>query len=171
MHWKLHKYKKLAKGFRGRAKNVKRIMVPKVEKAQARAYHGRKLRPRELKKEWIMTINAAVREHNLTYSQFIWALNRSNMELNRMILADLAVNEPYSFKCIVDEIKLQSGFEGVNTQEFSLFDALGQGHLVYGKVKGEQDAPKFSKYTLDYIQVRKDIPQQEQDKVVFLKDE
>ena len=162
MHWKLHKYKKLAKGFRGRAKNVKRIMIPKVEKAQARAYHGRKLRPRELKKEWIMTINAAVREHNISYSQFIWALNRSNMEINRMILAEMAINEPFTFKCIVDEIKLQSGLEGLKLNNFSMFDALGQGHLVYGKIKEGKEAPQFSNYTLDYIQVRTDISEEEQ---------
>jgi large subunit ribosomal protein L20 len=96
------KYFKLAKGYYGRAKNCFRITVPKVEKSLARAYVGRKLRPRILRKNWIMSISAATRDLNLPYSLYINSLNNSNINLNRKILADLAMNEPYSFKAVFD---------------------------------------------------------------------
>jgi len=102
------KYFKLAKGFYGRAKNCIKLTIPKVEKGLQKAYVGRKLRPRTLRREWIMTISAASRDLNLPYSRFINSLNNSNIDLNRKILADLAKNEPYSFKAIFDEIMVQT---------------------------------------------------------------
>jgi large subunit ribosomal protein L20 len=86
------KYFKLAKGFYGRAKNCLRITIPKVEKSLQKAYIGRKLRKRTLRRNWIQQINAAARDLNINYSRFICGLNRSNIELDRKILADLAQN-------------------------------------------------------------------------------
>ena len=62
------------------------------------------MKRRNLRKQWITTISAAVNEHGMNYSRFIMCLNRSNINLDRKILAELAVNEPYSFKSVLDEI-------------------------------------------------------------------
>ena len=115
-----------------------------------------------------MAINSAAREHNLSYSKMIWALNRSNLECNRLILADMAVNEPYTFKAILDELKLQTGVEPLQREEFSIYDALGQGHLVYGEVKEEEEGPKFSSYTTGYITHAYGVPKEEQKEIVFI---
>lgn len=104
--WSKKKYLKLAKGFYGRAKNCMRVMTHKVEKAQIYKYTARRLRRRNVRRDWIRSISAATREHNVNYSNFTYGLVRSNIELDRKILADLAVNEPYSFKVVVDEVKL-----------------------------------------------------------------
>jgi len=101
------KYFKLAKGFFGRSKNCLRVTIPRVEKSLQKAYIGRKLRPRTLRKNWIMAISAASRDLNLPYSRFINHLNNSTIQLNRKILSDMAVNEPYSFKAVFDEITFQ----------------------------------------------------------------
>jgi|TARA_B110000503_G_C6931378_1_gene322965 large subunit ribosomal protein L20 len=95
---------KLAKGFRGRAKNCFRIAVAKVEKALSYAYRDRRVRKRDFRALWIQRINAAVREHGLTYSTFINGLNLANIDLDRKVLADLAVREPESFKNVVDQV-------------------------------------------------------------------
>ena len=101
------KYMKLAEGFYGRAKNCLRITIPRVEKSLVKAYIGRKLRRRTVRREWIATINSATRDLDMKYSHFICGLNRSNIKLDRKILADLAKYEPYSFKAVVDEVKVQ----------------------------------------------------------------
>lgn len=101
------KYMKLAEGFYGRAKNCLRITIPRVEKSLARAYVGRKLRRRNVRREWISTINAATKDLDMKYSHFMCGLTRSNIQLDRKILADLAKYEPYSFKAVVDEVKVQ----------------------------------------------------------------
>lgn len=102
------KYFKLAKGFFRRNKNCLRITIPRVEKSLQKAYIGRKLRPRNLRRNWIQNINAAARDLHINYSQLICGLNRSNLVLDRKILSELAQYEPYSFKAIVDEIKVQN---------------------------------------------------------------
>ena len=96
---------KLAKGFRGRAKNCFRVAVQKVEKALQYAYRDRKARKRDLRALWIQRINAAVRIHNLTYSQFIDALTKADILIDRKILADMAVHNPDHFKIIVEKAK------------------------------------------------------------------
>ena len=96
------KYFQLAKGFYGRSKNCLRITIPRVQKSLQKAYIGRKLRPRILRRNWIQTINTAARDLNINYSTLVCVLNRSNIELDRKILADLAQNEPFSFKSIVN---------------------------------------------------------------------
>lgn len=100
---------KLAKGYYGRGKNCITVAAPRVDKALQYAYIERKLKKRDMRKSWIISINAAVREHNLPYSRFIYGLNHSNIQLDRKILSELCKNEPFSFKALVDEVKLQSG--------------------------------------------------------------
>ena len=105
-------YKKifrLAKGFYGKGKNCISVAAPRVDRALQMAYRERKLKKRDMRKSWILSINAAVRDHNINYSRFIYGLNHSNINLDRKILCDLAINEPYSFKAIIDEVKLQAG--------------------------------------------------------------
>ncbi|EAR92218.1 50S ribosomal protein L20 (macronuclear) [Tetrahymena thermophila SB210] len=102
------KYRKLARGFFGRNKNCLRTMAPRVDKALRYSFRDRRARRRIYRKEWIQTINAAVREHNTPYNRFIWALNQSNIILDRKILSNLAINEPFSFKAVLDEVRIQA---------------------------------------------------------------
>ena len=96
---------KQAKGFYGKRKNVYTVAKNIVEKGMTYAYVGRKNKKREYRQLWIVRINAAVRAEGLTYSEFIDKLNKKGIELNRKILADLAMNEPASFKALIDSIK------------------------------------------------------------------
>jgi large subunit ribosomal protein L20 len=97
---------KLAKGYRGRAKNCYRITIEKVEKALRYAYRDRRTKKRDFRALWIQRINAAVREYGLIYSQFINGLKLANVDLDRKILADLAVREPEAFKQVVEKVKV-----------------------------------------------------------------
>jgi hypothetical protein len=72
------------------------------------AYRDRKVKKRLMRRQWIHSINAAVREHGVSYSRFQCGLTRSNIELDRKILSDLAINEPFSFKAVVDEVDKQA---------------------------------------------------------------
>lgn len=96
---------KLAKGFRGRAKNCFRVAIEKVEKALRYAYRDRRARKRDFRALWIQRINAGVRQYGLVYSQFINGLTLANIDLDRKILADLAVREPEAFKSVVEQAK------------------------------------------------------------------
>lgn len=96
---------KLAKGYRGRSKNCYRIAVERVEKALAYAYRDRRARKRDFRSLWIQRINAAVRSYGIKYSQFIMGLKILKIELDRKVLADMAVTEPESFKSIVFKTK------------------------------------------------------------------
>lgn len=96
---------KLAKGYRGRAKNCFRIAIEKVEKALRYAYRDRRARKRDFRGLWIQRINAAVREHGMIYSKFINGLKLANIDLDRKVLADLAVKEPETFGKIVEKAK------------------------------------------------------------------
>ena len=96
---------KQAKGFYGKRKNVYTVAKNIVEKGQTYAYVGRKLKKREYRALWIARINAAVREQGLTYSVFINKLAVKGIELDRKVLADLAMNNPESFKTWVDSVK------------------------------------------------------------------
>jgi large subunit ribosomal protein L20 len=95
---------KQAKGFYGKRKNVYTVAKNIVEKGQTYAYVGRKLKKRD-RALWIARINAAVREEGLTYSVFINKLAVKGIELDRKVLADLAMNNPESFKTLVDSVK------------------------------------------------------------------
>ncbi|MFN4284370.1 MAG: 50S ribosomal protein L20 [Lacibacter sp.] len=96
---------KQAKGFYGKRKNVYTVAKNVVEKGLTYSYVGRKLKKREYRRLWIARINAAVREEGLTYSEFINKLKTKNIELDRKVLADLAMNEPESFKKLVASVK------------------------------------------------------------------
>ena len=96
---------KLAKGYYGRRKNVWTIAKNAVEKGLVYAYEGRKQKKRNFRSLWIMRINAAAREHGMSYSQFMGKVNKSGLELNRKVLADLAMNHPDAFKAVVDAVK------------------------------------------------------------------
>ncbi|MBL7734341.1 MAG: 50S ribosomal protein L20 [Chitinophagaceae bacterium] len=96
---------KAAKGFYGKRKNVYTVAKNVMEKGLTYKYVGRKLKKREYRALWIVRINAAVREEGLTYSQFINLLNTKGVGLDRKILADLAMNEPESFKALVASVK------------------------------------------------------------------
>jgi large subunit ribosomal protein L20 len=96
---------KAAKGYYGKRKNVYTVAKNVMEKGLTYSYVGRKLKKREYRALWIARINAAVREEGLTYSQFIHKLNEKNITLNRKILADMAMNEPESFKNLILSVK------------------------------------------------------------------
>lgn len=102
-HARHKKILKLAKGYRGRSKNCYRIAVERVEKALQYAYRDRRTKKRDFRALWIQRINAATREHGLTYSRFVNGLTKAGIEIDRKVLADLAVREPVAFKAIVDQ--------------------------------------------------------------------
>ena len=96
---------KQAKGFYGKRKNVYTVAKNIVEKGMTYSYVGRKLKKREYRRLWIARINAAVREEGLTYSQFINLLNQKGIGLDRKVLADLAMNNPETFKSLIAQVK------------------------------------------------------------------
>jgi large subunit ribosomal protein L20 len=95
----------MAKGYRGRAKNCFRVAIEKVEKGLQYAYRDRRARKRDFRKLWIQRINAGVRQYDLTYSRFINGLLKAGIEVDRKVMADLAVREPEAFKQLVDQVK------------------------------------------------------------------
>ena len=99
---------KLAKGFRGRSKNTIRQAHGRVEKALTYAYRDRKQKKREFRRLWIQRINAASREHGLSYSQFMFGIKQANIEIDRKSLADLGANSPEAFGKIVEIVKSQA---------------------------------------------------------------
>ncbi len=101
-HAKHKKVFKAAKGYYGRRKNTIRIAKQAVEKGMRYAYRDRKNKKRSFRALWIQRINAAVREHGLTYGRFIDGLGKAGVAVDRKVLADLAVREPAAFKAIVD---------------------------------------------------------------------
>ncbi|CAH2037311.1 unnamed protein product, partial [Thlaspi arvense] len=92
----------LAKGFRGRAKNCIRIARERVEKALQYSYRDRRNKKREMRGLWIERINAGSRQHGVNYGNFIHGLSKENVQLNRKVLSELSMHEPYSFKALVD---------------------------------------------------------------------
>ncbi len=92
-----------AKGYWGKRKNVYTIAKNAVEKAMLYQYRDRKVRKREFRKLWITRINAAARQNGTTYSRLMGALNKKDIEINRKVLADLAVQDPETFTAIVEE--------------------------------------------------------------------
>jgi large subunit ribosomal protein L20 len=103
-HAKHKKVLDAAKGYYGRRKNTIRIAKQAVEKALQYQYIGRKQRKRSFRALWIQRINAAVREHGLTYGRFIDGLNKAGIEIDRKVLADLAVKDAAGFKSLVDQV-------------------------------------------------------------------
>ncbi|MFK5891156.1 MAG: 50S ribosomal protein L20 [Flavobacteriaceae bacterium] len=95
---------KQAKGYFGRRKNVYTVAKNAVEKAMSYAYRDRKANKRNFRGLWILRINAGVRQYGMSYSQFMGKLKANNIDLNRKVLADLAMNHPEAFKAIVDKV-------------------------------------------------------------------
>ena len=102
---KRRKIIKLAKGYFGLKKSNYRIAREAVMKSQNYAYIGRKLRKRDFRSLWIARINAAARINGLSYSKFMFGLKQANIELNRKVLADMAVNDPAGFAALAETAK------------------------------------------------------------------
>ena len=96
---------KAAKGYYGKRKNVYTVAKNVMEKGMTYSYVGRKLKKREYRALWIARINAAVREEGMTYSEFIYKLRIKEINLNRKMLADMAMNEPETFKSLIVSVK------------------------------------------------------------------
>lgn len=94
----------LAKGYYGRRKNVWTVAKNAVEKGLVYAYEGRKQKKRNFRSLWITRINAGAREYGMSYSQFMGKVNKSELALNRKVLADLAMNHPEAFKAVVETV-------------------------------------------------------------------
>ena len=104
-HARHRKVIKNAKGYYGRRKNTFRIANQAVEKAGQYAYRDRRVKKRNFRALWIQRINAAAREAGLTYSRFMNGLDRAGIEVDRKVLADLAVREPEAFKALAEKAK------------------------------------------------------------------
>ena len=102
-HARHKKVLELAKGYRGRASTAYRIAIEKVEKGLQYAYRDRRNKKRTFRALWIQRINAATRQHGLTYSQFMNGILKAGIEVDRKVMADLAVREPAAFKALVDQ--------------------------------------------------------------------
>jgi len=96
---------KLAKGFFGRKKNVWTVAKNAIEKGLVYAYRDRKQKKREFRGVWIQRINAGVRLHGMSYSEFIGKLKKAGIDLNRKVLADLAMNHPSAFEAVINKVK------------------------------------------------------------------
>ena len=96
---------KLAKGFYGRGKNVWTVAKNKIEKGLQYAYRDRKVKKRDFRSLWIQRINAAARVEGLSYSVLMGKVHANGIELNRKVLADLAMNHPEAFKAVVAKVK------------------------------------------------------------------
>ena len=99
------KVMRLAKGYYGRRKNVWTVAKNAVEKGLLYAYRDRKVKKREFRALWIQRINAGAREHGISYSQLMGGLKKAGIDLNRKVLADLALNHPAAFAGIVEKAK------------------------------------------------------------------
>ncbi|MEX0347541.1 MAG: 50S ribosomal protein L20 [Rhizobiaceae bacterium] len=104
-HAKHKKTLKAAKGYYGRRKNTIRVAKQAVEKANQYATRDRRARKRNFRALWIQRINAATREHGLTYGRFIDGLNKAGIEVDRKVLSDMAIHEPEAFGALVEQAK------------------------------------------------------------------
>ncbi|MCU0367358.1 MAG: 50S ribosomal protein L20 [Cyclobacteriaceae bacterium] len=95
----------LAKGYFGRRKNVWTVAKNAVEKGLVYAYRDRKAKKRDFRTLWIARINAGVRVHGLSYSEFMGKIKKAGIDLNRKVLADLAMNHPAAFEAVVKKLK------------------------------------------------------------------
>ena len=104
-HKRHKKVLKAAKGYYGARSRVYRVAAQAVTNAGQYAYRDRRQRKRQFRAIWIQRINAGAREHGMSYSKFMGQLKANNIELNRKVLADLAMNHPEAFKAVVDKVK------------------------------------------------------------------
>ncbi|MEJ8570877.1 50S ribosomal protein L20 [Microbaculum marinum] len=108
-HARHKKVLKKAKGFYGRRKNTIRTAKQAVDKAGQYAYRDRKVKKRTFRSLWIQRINAAARENGMTYGRFIDGLGKAGVEVDRKVLADIAVHEPVAFKALVEQARAALG--------------------------------------------------------------
>lgn len=108
-HARHRKVIKAAKGYRGRRNNTFRTAVQAVEKGLQYAYRDRRVKKRQFRSLWIQRINAGARENGLSYSQFMNGLKKAGVELDRKVLADIAVREPEAFKALVTQAQAALG--------------------------------------------------------------
>ncbi|MDX8402274.1 MAG: 50S ribosomal protein L20 [Mariprofundaceae bacterium] len=106
-HARHKKVVKAAKGYRGRRKNCFRIATQAVDKARQYAYRDRKVKKREFRRLWITRINAAARQHGLSYSRFMNGLSTAGIELDRKVLADIAVRDADAFAKLAEAARAQ----------------------------------------------------------------
>ena len=104
-HAKHKKTLKAAKGFYGRRKNTIRAAKAAVDRSKQFAYRDRKVNKRNFRALWVQRINAATREHGLTYGRFIDGLNKAGIEIDRKVLSDMAIHEPQAFAALVAKAK------------------------------------------------------------------
>lgn len=104
-HARHKKYLKLAKGYRNRHSSCYRIARQRAEKGLQYAYRDRRAKKRNFRSLWIMRINAACRQNNLTYSKFMGAFNKLNLGLDRKIIADIAMNDEAAFQAIIQQVQ------------------------------------------------------------------
>ncbi|MCL5884461.1 MAG: 50S ribosomal protein L20 [Deltaproteobacteria bacterium] len=104
-HKKRRKVMKAAKGYHGGKGRLLRLAKETVARALRYAYRDRRVRKREFRALWIIRVNAAVREHGLSYSRFLFGLKKAGVEVDRKVLADLAVNDAAAFAALVDAAK------------------------------------------------------------------
>ena len=104
-HSKHKKILKLAKGYKGARSRVFRVAKQAVIKAGQYAYIGRKQRKRQFRALWIVRINAAARNHGLSYSNLINGMNKANIDIDRKVLSDMAINDPAAFEVVVSQAK------------------------------------------------------------------
>lgn len=107
---------RMAKGYRGRSKNCYRIAVRRVEKGLQYAYRDRRVRKRSFRELWIQRINAATRSLGLPYSRFVNGLRQANLQLNRKIIADLAVYSPNEFRLVYEQARTAIRFKTVSKE-------------------------------------------------------
>lgn len=104
-HARHKKVLKLSKGFIGRSSTCYRSAIERLEKAMQFAYRDRRNKRRDLRRLWIVRINAAVREYGIKYSQFIYGLEKANISLDRKVLSEMAINNKDAFAEIVNKVK------------------------------------------------------------------
>ena len=104
-HARHKKVLKAAKGYQGARSRTYRVAVQAVTKAGQYAYRDRRQKKRQFRALWIVRINAAARQHDLSYSQLINGLKKANIEIDRKVLSDLAINDKEAFKCIAEHAK------------------------------------------------------------------
>ena len=109
-HAKHKKVLKSAKGYYGRRKNTIRVAKQAVEKADQYAYRDRKAKKRNFRSLWIQRINAAAREHGLTYGRLIDGLSKAGVEIDRKVLSDMAIHEPAAFAAVADKAKAELAY-------------------------------------------------------------
>ena len=144
--WPRHKrWLKMAKGFRGRAKNCYRIAKPRVMKALQHAYKGRKLKKRAARSLWIQRINAGARaiDAGASYSWLIHGAKQADLALNRKVLSELAISEPYSFRAVYEVAADVSPLDQAKGRSL-----LGEGHEAEF-MPGERERAKRSERHYD----------------------